>query len=222
MPTVKKYDFVEIEYTGRIKEDGTIFDTTEEKVAKENGTYNKNADYSPAVICVGENNILKNLEEQMIGKETGNEYAFEIISDNAFGRKDAKLIQLIPTSKFRQQNIQPVPGLQLNIDGVFGFVKTVSGGRCMVDFNHPLAGKDLIYNVKINKIIDDSKEKIKSLLKMHLHIKDAEIELGEDSINISLKESMPKQAQEEFKKVVERTIPGIKNVNFTIPQEKNK
>ena len=76
MPTVKKHDFVEIEYTGRIKEDGTIFDTTEEKVAKENGVYNKNADYSPAVICVGENNILKNLEEQMIGKETGKEYAF--------------------------------------------------------------------------------------------------------------------------------------------------
>ena len=232
MPTVKKHDFVEIEYTGKIKEEGTIFDTTEGKVAKENGVYNKNADYSPAVICVGENNILKNLEEQMIGKETGKEYTFEISSDNAFGRKNAKFIQLIPTSKFRQQNIQPVPGLQLNIDGVFGVVKTVSGGRCLVDFNHPLAGKNLVYNVKINKIIDDSKKKIESLLKMHLHIKDAEIELkGESnaselssqlSVNINLKESMPKQAQEEFKKVVERTIPGIKNLNFTIPQEKNK
>ena len=222
MQIVKKHDFVEIEYTGRIKEDGTIFDTTEEKVAKENGVYNKNADYSPAIICVGENNILKNIEEQMIGKEIGKEYRFEISSDNAFGKKNAKFIQLIPTSKFRQQNIQPIPGLQLNIDGVFGVVKTVSGGRCLVDFNHPLAGKDLVYNVKINKIIDDSKEKIKSLLKMHLHIKDAEIELKEDTVDVNLKESMSKQAQEEFKKIVERTIPSIKNVNFTIPQEKNK
>ena len=222
MAIIKKHDFVEIEYTGRIKEEGTIFDTTEEKIARENGAYNKNADYSPAVICVGENNILKNLEEQMIGKETGKEYTFEISSDNAFGKKDAKFIQLIPMSKFRQQNIHPVPGLQLNIDGVFGVVKTVSGGRCLVDFNHPLAGKDLIYNIKINKIIDGSKEKIKSLLKMHLHIKDAEIELKEGSADVNLKENMPKQAQEEFKKIVERTIPGIKNVNFTIPQEKNK
>ncbi len=218
MAIIKKHDFVEIEYTGRIKEEGTIFDTTEEKIARENGAYNKNADYSPAVICVGENNILKNLEEQMIGKETGKEYTFEISSDNAFGKKDAKFIQLIPMSKFRQQNIHPVPGLQLNIDGVFGVVKTVSGGRCLVDFNHPLAGKDLIYNIKINKIIDGSKEKIKSLLKMHLHIKDAEIELKEGSADVNLKENMPKQAQEEFKKIVERTIPGIKNVNFTIPQ----
>ena len=158
----------------------------------------------------------------MIGKETGKEYTFEVISDNAFGRKDAKLIQLIPTSKFRQQNIQPIPGLQLNIDGVFGVVKTVSGGRCLVDFNHPLSGKDLVYNVKINKIVDDNKEKLNSLLKMHLHIKDAEIELKEDGINIKLKQSIPKQAQDEFKKIVERTIPAIKNVDFAVLEEKNK
>ncbi|MBI2650599.1 peptidylprolyl isomerase [Candidatus Woesearchaeota archaeon] len=220
MAIVKKHDFVEIEYTGRLKEDGAVFDTTEEKVAKENNAYSKNADYEPAVICIGENNILKNLEEQMIGKETGKEYTFEVSSDNAFGRKDAKLIQLIPTNKFRQQNIQPVPGLQLNIDGVFGIIKTVSGGRCLVDFNHPLAGKDLVYHVKINKVVEDNKEKIKSLLKMHFHIKDAEIELKEESVNVQLKQKMPKEAQDEFRKIVEHAIPDIKNVDFTILQER--
>ncbi|MBI2652209.1 peptidylprolyl isomerase [Candidatus Woesearchaeota archaeon] len=220
MATVKKRDFVEIEYTGRIKEDGTIFDTTEEKVAKENEIYDKNADYSPVVICVGENNTLKALEEEIIGKEIGKEYKFEISPENAFGRKDAKLIQLIPTSKFRQQNIQPIPGLQLNIDGVFGVVKTVSGGRCLVDFNHPLAGKDLTYNVKINKIIDDNKEKINSLLKMHLHIKDAEIEIKENAVNITSKHNVQNQTQEEFKKIVEKTIPAMKNVSFTIIEER--
>ena len=222
MPIIKKQDFVEIEYTGRIKEDNMIFDTTQEKVAKENGLYDKNADYSPALICVGENNILKGLEDQIIGKEIGKDYTLEVGSDNAFGRKDAKLIQLIPTSKFRQQNIQPVPGLQLNIDGVFGVIKTVSGGRVLVDFNHPLAGKDLVYNVKINRIVDDNKEKINSLLKMHLHIKDAEIELKNDSANIKAKHSIPKQAQEEFKKIIERTVRAIKKVDFAIPEDKNK
>ena len=222
MAAVKKHDFVEIEYTAKIKEDGTIFDTTEEKVAEENGLHDKHSDYSPVVICVGENNILKGLEDQIIGKETGKEYMFEIESENAFGKRNAKLIQLIPTSKFRQQNIQPIPGLQLNIDGMFGIVKTVSGGRCMVDFNHPLAGKDLVYDVRIKKIVDDNAEKLKSLLKIHLQIKDAEIELQEDSANIKSKQNIPKQAQDEFKKIVEHTIPSIKNVVFTILQEKNK
>ena len=222
MAVIKKHDFVEIEYTGRIKEDSTIFDTTQEKVARENGLYDKNADYSPAVICVGENHVLKVLEYQMIGKETGKEYTFELSSSNAFGRKDAKLIQLIPTSKFRQQDIQPIPGLQLNIDGVFGVVKTVSGGRCLVDFNHPLAGKDLTYNVRINKIVDDNKQKLNSLLKMHLNIKDAEIEVKEDGTDIKSKQKIPKQVQEEFKKIVERTVPTIKKIDFTIPEDKNK
>jgi len=236
MAIIKEHDFVEIEYTARIKEDGTIFDTTEEKVAKENNLYDKHSDYSPAVICVGENNILKGLEEQMIGRETGKEYTIEIGSENAFGKKNAKLIQLIPTSKFRQQNINPVPGLQLNIDGVFGVVKTVSGGRCLVDFNHPLAGKDLVYNVKINNIVDNDNEKLKSLLKMYLHIKDADTEINDKSnaselastsetrsqltANIISKQDIPKHAQEEFKKIAQRTIPSIKNINFTIVKER--
>jgi FKBP-type peptidyl-prolyl cis-trans isomerase 2 len=222
MPIVKRYDFVEIEYSGRIKEDGTIFDTTQEKVAKESNIYNKNADYGPLVICVGGNHLLKGLENQLIGKETEKEYAFEISPENAFGRKDAKFIQLIPISKFRQQNIQPVPGLQLNIDGVFGVIKTVSGGRCLVDFNHPLAGKDLVYNVKINRIVDDTKDKLKALIKTHLHIKDADIELKDNSAYIKLKQNISKQNQEGFKKIVEKTILDIKSVNFTVLEDKNK
>lgn len=219
MAIIKKNDFVEIEYTGKLKESNAVFDTTQEKVAKENDLYDKNADYSPLVICVGENHILNGLEEQMIGKETGREYAFDVGSGNAFGRKDPKLIQLVPANKFRQQNIQPFPGLQLNIDGVFGVVKTVSGGRCLVDFNHPLAGKDLVYNVRINRIVDDAKEKLKSLLKIHLRIKDAEIEIKEDSAVIKTKRKIPKDAEEEFKKIANKMVAGIKNLDFTIAEE---
>lgn len=220
MAVIKRHDFVEIEYTGRIKEGGAIFDTTEEEVAKDNGLYDKNADYSPAVICVGENSILKGLEDQLIGKETEKEYTFEISSGNAFGRKDAKLIQLIPTSKFRQQNIQPIPGLQLSVDGVFGIVKTVSGGRCLVDFNHPLAGKDLAYDVKVKRVIEDDKEKLRSLLKTHAGIRDAEIEVKEDTANIKLKNGVSKQVQEEFVNIANKTISSVKQITFTITQEK--
>ncbi|MAG91890.1 peptidylprolyl isomerase [Candidatus Woesearchaeota archaeon] len=219
MAAIKIKDFVEIDYTGRIKEDNVIFDTTQEKVAKENGLDDKKAKYAPMVICIGENHLAKGLEEQLIGKETEKEYTIEVSSDKAYGKKNAKLLQLIPLNKFRQQNIQPVPGLQLNIDGVFGVVKTVSGGRCYVDFNHPLAGKDLVYDVKINKIIDDDAEKLKALLKVHLHVKDPKIEIKEGSAHISLKEGIPSQAQDEFKKIVENVIPAIKNVVFTILKE---
>ena len=192
MAIIKKHDFVEIEYTGRIREDNSIFDTTEEKVAKENNAYDEHSDYGALVICVGENHLPKALEEQLVGKETGKDYRIEIAHEDAFGKKEARLIQMIPLNKFRQQKIQPFPGLQLNIDGMFGIVRTVSGGRCLVDFNHPLAGKDLAYEVK------------------------------EGIASITLKRGLPKEAQQEFQKIAERTVPSIKSVSFTISEEKKK
>ena len=200
MALVKRQDFVEIEYTGIIKENGTIFDTTKD---------------SPAVICIGSNHVLNGLEEQLIGKETGKEYKIELSPENAFGRRNAKLIQLIPLNKFRQQNIEPMPGLQLNIDGLFGVIKTVSGGRCLVDFNHPLAGRDVIYHIKINRIVNEDKEKLNSILKMQFHIKDAEIEIKEGGAYVKSKHNIPEQAQEEFRNIVHATIPSIKKVEFT-------
>lgn len=222
MSVIKKHDFVEIDYTGTLKEDGTLFDTTDEKVARAKGVHGKNAHYHPIVICVGENYILKSLEDQMVGKEAGKEYQFEIGAEEAFGKKDMKLIQMIPLSKFRQQKIQPIPGLQLNIDGVFGLIKTVSGGRVLVDFNHPLAGKDIIYDVKIKRIVDDNREKIKALLDTHLHAHDAEVSVNGGDASIKLKHDLPPEAMEEFKKIAERTVPSIKNLAFEVSKVQNK
>ena len=152
MEPIKKHDFVEIEYTGKLKEDNIIFDTTDEKTAKENNLHS-NTDYGPVIICVGEEQILKGLDKNIEGKEIGKEYNVDIKPEDAFGSKNAKLIQLIPTSKFKQQKIQPMPGMQLNIDGVVGTVKTVSGGRTLVDFNHPLAGKELLYKIPVYQTV---------------------------------------------------------------------
>lgn len=222
MSIVKKRDFVEIDYTGTLKEDGTIFDTTDEKVARAKGVHEKSAHYHPVVICVGENYILKSLEEQMVGKEAGKEYRFEIGAEKAFGKKDMKLIQMIPLSKFRQQNIQPMPGLKLNIDGVFGLIKTVSGGRVLVDFNHPLAGKDIIYDVRIRRIVDDDKEKLKALLDTHLHAHDAEVSVNGEEASIKLGHDMPPEIREEFRKIAEKAVPGIKNLAFEVSEGQNK
>ena len=214
MVIINKNDFVEIEYTGRTSEEEIVFDTTDEKVAKDNGIYDKNSSYKPIVICAGENQIIKGIDEQIIGKETDKAYKIELSPDNAFGKKDAKLIQLIPIKRFKEQNIQPVPGLQLNIDGIFGIVKTVSGGRCLVDFNNPLAGKSLYYDLKINRVVQDDREKLKSLLKNVLKINGAGIEIKENIAKISLKQEIPGQIVEEFKKLASRMIPSIKELHI--------
>jgi FKBP-type peptidyl-prolyl cis-trans isomerase SlyD len=222
MDKIKKQDFIEIEYTGKIKEDNIIFDTTDEKTAKENNLHSHGG-FGPVVICVGEEQVLKGIDKYLEGKETEKEYDININPEDAFGNKDAKLIQLIPTNKFKQQNIQPMPGVQVNIDGMVGIVKTVSGGRTLVDFNHPLAGKELSYHVKANKKVVDDKEKLRGHIKLSLGLDDFSSEITEGNAKITIKIEIPNEVKEQLNQKIIELIPNIKKVEFIVEKEqKNK
>ena len=192
---IKKGDFIEIEYTGQTKEESIVFDTTHEEAAKQHNIYNEHYKYGPLIICVGENQVLKGIDRQLEGKEPG-DYTFDIPSDDAFGKKSAKLLRMVPLTAFKKQNIMPYPGLQLNMDGVIGTVKTVTGGRTIVDFNHPLASKDLRYTLKINRIISDDKEKIDSYVKLQLNQKEVDVQLNENRATVTLPIALPKEYAE--------------------------
>ena len=213
MEPIKKHDFVEIEYTGKLKEENIVFDTTDEKIAKESNLSNS-ASYGPVIVCIGEQQILKGIDKNLEGKEVGKEYDVDIKPEDAFGKKNAKLIQLIPTNKFKQQKIQPMPGMQLNIDGVVGIVKTVSGGRTLVDFNHPLAGKELLYKIKLNRKITYDKEKLSGYLKLSIG-KDFDAKIDNNNAKINLKKEIPREVQEMLSKKITELIPNIKKVEFT-------
>ncbi|MBW2977405.1 FKBP-type peptidyl-prolyl cis-trans isomerase [Candidatus Woesearchaeota archaeon] len=221
MPTIKKGDFIEIEYTGKVKEGLIVFDTTDEKIAKENELYTAQGTYGPVVVCLGQEQLLKGLEEELEGKETGKEYTIELPPEKAFGKKNAKLIRMIPYSTFKKQGIEPQPGLQVNVDGAIGIVKT-AGGRCLVDFNNPLAGRDIIYQIKINKIITDDKEKISSFLKLSLNLKEAPVEIKENKAEIKLKTELPKEIQERIKEKLLPLVPAVKEINFAKKEEKKQ
>jgi len=76
MEKVSKKDFIEIEYTGKIKEDNTIFDTTDEDIAKENNL-ETHSGYEPIIICVGEEQLLKGIDGNLEGNDIGKEYDIE-------------------------------------------------------------------------------------------------------------------------------------------------
>lgn len=212
---IKKHDFIEIEYTGKIKGTDQIFDLTSEKLAKEKKLFNANIGYGPKIICVGEKFIVPGLDKRLIGKEI-KKYNLEIPSEEAFGKKDPKLIRLVSTSKFKDQKIRPFPGLQINIDGFIGVIRTVSGGRTTIDFNHPLAGRDLIYEIKINKIIKDTKTQLNSIVK--LFFRNEKAELKEDTATI--KADIPEKLQKIIEEKIKKLIPKIKKVKFEKPSKK--
>jgi len=219
---VKKGDFVELEYTGRIKDLDIVFDTTSEKEARENNIYNEKASYGPIIICIGQKHVIHGLDEQLEDKKLGKKYQIELRPEKGFGKKDAKLIQLVATSKFIKQKISPMPGLQVNIDGLIGVIRTVSGGRTLIDFNHPLAGKELVYDFRINRIVKDDEEKLKASLKLQLNLKGikAKIKEGNATITLNIKQELPKPVQERLTKNIMEIIPSIKKIKFKAVQTK--
>ena len=157
-------DFVRLNFTGKIKENDEIFDTTFEDVAKEADLFDENKEYKPIPIVVGGNHLLPAIEEAIVGLEEGDSKTIEIDSENAFGPRNKQLIQLIPMKEFKRQGMTPVPGMKITSEGSTGKILTVNGGRVKVDFNHELAGKDLIFDVDVTEIIDNDEDKIKSMV----------------------------------------------------------
>jgi len=220
MTRINKKDFVEIEYTGKIK-DGIVFDTTNVEIAKENNIYNEKMSYVPVVVCVGEHQIIKGLDKYLEGREVGEEYEVNLKPEESFGKKDAKLLKMVPMSVFKKQNITPFPGLQLNIDNTIGTVRTVTGGRTIVDFNHPLAGRDMIYKIKIKRLVKDKKEKINSYFKTQFNITNADVEIKEDKAEVDLKIPLPKEAVDKLKEKLIK-ITNIKSIEFKQEKKEEK
>src|SRR3989338_6094074 len=153
---LKQHDFVELTYAGRLVEDNRVFDTTDKDVAKKE-ELPEEAATGPIIIKLGEGQLLKGLEDQLVGKELG-AHNVTLEPEHAFGKKVASKLQIIPTKKFLEQKIMPEPGVQISMDGVLGTVRSVSAGRTIVDFNHPLAGKAVTYGVNITRVVADAKE----------------------------------------------------------------
>lgn len=209
---IKNHDFVEMEYTARIKESGEVFDTTIESAAKDSGIYQEGMSFGPVIACIGEGTVLPGLEKKLESREVG-EHDIELSPEEGFGKKSAKMIQLVPTSKFTKEKVVPMPGLQVNIDGLMGLVRAVTGGRTIVDFNHPLAGKTLVYRVAVRRIVTDEKEKVQALLKFHYKLVVKAIEAGEAGLAVTLAGKLPKEAEEELGRKLQE-LAGAKGVTF--------
>jgi len=212
---VAKGDFIEVEYTGTLL-DGTVFDTTSKKKAQELHLDHEQSSFKPAKICVGERQVIPGLDQDFMGKEVGKKYSIKIPPELAFGKRDVKKVKIVPSSTFKEHKVNPQPGMQVDMDGDVGTVSSVSGGRIIVNFNHPLAGREVNYEFIITRAITDPQEQLVSFLNTTLR-------MPIDQFNVSVKENMamvelPLQLPPQFtsalgKKLAELT--HLKEVQFT-------
>jgi len=198
---IQKGDFIRLEYTGRTADDSEIFDTTDEALAKEHHAHAEHAAYGPVTICIGEGHLLPGLEEQLIGREVG-EHEIPLSPEQGFGKKDIKLLRMIPASAFQKQQVVPYPGLHINMDGMLGIVKTAGGGRTIVDFNHPLAGRELKYQVRVIAKVEDKAQQIIALMEAGFRLPPEQFQVAVtgESATVTAKVPIPHELENQFAK----------------------
>ncbi len=199
-------DFIEFDFVGRIKGTGQIFDLSSEELARKEGVYQEGQKYGPAAAILSKGMLIKGLEKNLEGKEVGREYDFEIPVEDAFGQRNPQLVQLTNLSKFKE--FRPVAGMQVNVDGILATVRSVSGGRVTLDFNHPLAGKALLYHVKILRKISGVAEKVKTICERFLGLS-AEVKTDGKKISIKAKTHDGKELE---KAMQDKLAAEIKNL----------
>ncbi len=210
---INKGDFVELDYVGKIKDANEVFDLTEATEAKKHHLFNEKAAYHPIISCVGERMIVHGVDDFLVGKDCAT-YIVDLQPEQAFGKKDAKLMKMLPLAVFTKKNIRPFPGLQLDFDGHLGTIRSVSGGRVIVDFNHPLAGRTLVYELKVRRIVTSELEQLQGFLSFLFH-QDVLCSVKDHKAIITL--AVPEQLQEAVRKRVHVLIPGIKDITFAAP-----
>jgi len=214
---INQGDFVEIEYLAKIKDTDIVFDVTSEAKAKELKLFNPNVKYGPVIICIGERNLVMGLDEGLLNKDIGS-FNLDISSSHAFGPKNPKLLKIIKKDMFLKQNINPFIGLQVNIDGMIGVIRSISGGRIIVDFNHPLAGRDVVYQVYVKRIVTDQIEKTKSLIMFNLYLDDSKYSIDKTpkGIEVKTKVEIPKQIVELFTTKYAKLVSNDINISFLV------
>jgi peptidylprolyl isomerase len=185
MVKISKKDFIELDFTARVK-DGEIFDTTIKENIEKIKNKNPNIEIKPSLISVGSGMVIKGLEKSLEGKEIGEEYEEEFSPEEAFGKRNPQLVKTLPMKVFREKNIQPQRGMQFDMDGMLVRIASASGGRVLADFNNPLSGKTVIYKFKVNKKVTDQKEKINALQEFFFKQK-FEFELSADNKEVTFK-----------------------------------
>ncbi|MEM3700212.1 MAG: FKBP-type peptidyl-prolyl cis-trans isomerase [Candidatus Bathyarchaeia archaeon] len=162
--SLQKGDFILIDYVAKVRETGEVFDTTIEEMAKKERLYKESEIYEPKLVVIGEGWVLKALDESLTTMEIGKTSSVEIPPEKAFGPRDPEKVKRVPLRHLTAKGITPTLGMRLEYDGKMAIVRAVGAGRVLLDFNPPLAGKTLVYEVKVQKKLETLNDKIGALI----------------------------------------------------------
>jgi len=168
--TLQKGDFILIDYVAKVKETNEVFDTTKEEVAKKERLHKEGRLYEPKLVAIGESWVLQALDDALKTMEVGKPSTVEITPDKGFGQRDPEKIKRVPIKQLYAKEINPVVGAQIEFQGKNATVRSIGAGRVLLDFNPPLAGRTLVYDVTVIKQLESKEDKISALVHRRIPI----------------------------------------------------
>ncbi|MFX1391468.1 MAG: helix-hairpin-helix domain-containing protein [Promethearchaeota archaeon] len=167
---VEEGDFILVNITARTQK-GTIFRVSSEEDAKKAGIFDENKAkqgfYTPEFVIVGKSGFVnEGLTEVIKEMKFFEKKSVRIPPTKAFGKRDPSKIERIGIAKFRKMNEGKNPEIgkefvkQSQGQVQRGTVTNVVQGRVIIDYNHPLAGQSIDYNLEVIDKIEDFNDKI--------------------------------------------------------------
>jgi FKBP-type peptidyl-prolyl cis-trans isomerases 2 len=116
----------------------------------------------PLAVLIGHGNIIPGLEKAMEGHESGERFEVEVPAAEAYGERREGLGQRVPKKHFQGTKLEP--GMQVVLNTNFGpravTIEKVGMTTVDIDLNHPMAGKDLVFDIEIVEVREALPEEI--------------------------------------------------------------
>ena len=149
---VESGDTVKVNYTGKY-ENGEIFDSSIEEMVKNSECCNPDRKYEPLVVKIGAKQVIEGFEKAILGMKKSEEKEVTIPPEEGYGNFDSSLVQNIPMASFSKAGITPEVGQLLNTGAGIGRVTKINHLTVEVDVYSPMAGKTLVFEIKVEEII---------------------------------------------------------------------
>jgi peptidylprolyl isomerase len=134
---IKKGDTVQVHYTGTLT-NGEVFDSSRDR--------------DPLEFILGKNMLIEGFEKALLGRSVGERLQVTVPAVEAYGDVDDNLLFRVPLDEV-PSHITPEPGLRLSLSAPEGDMEVtithVDAGMVVLDANHPLAGKDLTFDIEV-------------------------------------------------------------------------
>ena len=138
MPQAQKGDTVSVHYTGKLS-DGSVFDSSENR--------------DPLEFEIGAGQVIKGFDEGVTGMKPGDTKTIEIPADEAYGQYRDEMVVVVSSEQF-SEDVKPEVGQiyeipQPNNQIITAQITEIEGENITLDANHPLAGKDLTFDLEL-------------------------------------------------------------------------